>query len=508
MKITRIQVRNYRGISALDAEIPESGAVAKGRNGSGKTSLLKAVRAALAAQDVGPDAIRLGADKAEIVIDLGALAVRRAITAKGSTLTVKDGGATVASPQTALRELLGTSPIDPLDLFLAPPKERRARILGALPVTVTSAELRRWAPDLDEGTDCSGHGLEVVGRVRARYYAERTSANASAKAAKGDAERAADAARRAEASVPADAMPVDQADAALAKARGELAALEARAADAARTTERTAKTRARITELRARAESERELAADPPAEADLERARAEQRTAEAEFDRLRAELAKAEVRLRAAEQALDRLVTQQATADADRDRAHDLDAQAAELESAIADAGPAGVTPADLDVARRAVTDGEAARTGAQARAASLAAVDAAKAARDRAASAEAEATRLDGIVDALTNEAPRALLAASDSIPGLSLDGDEIALDGVRLDGLCGAEQMKLAIEIARRANARSKILVVDGLERVDPEQYARFVELATAGGYQLIGSRVDRGEVVLEAVAADDFA
>ena len=161
MKITRIQVRNYRGISALDAEIPESGAVAKGRNGSGKTSLLKAVRAALAAQDVGPDAIRLGADKAEIVIDLGALAVRRAITAKGSTLTVKDGGATVASPQTALRELLGTSPIDPLDLFLAPPKERRARILGALPVTVTSAELRRWAPDLDEGTDCSGHGLEV-----------------------------------------------------------------------------------------------------------------------------------------------------------------------------------------------------------------------------------------------------------------------------------------------------------------------------------------------------------
>ena len=60
----------------------------------------------------------------------------------------------------------------------------------------------------------------------------------------------------------------------------------------------------------------------------------------------------------------------------------------------------------------------------------------------------------------------------------------------------------------VARRANARSKILVVDGLERVDPEQYARFVELATAGGYQLIGSRVDRGEVVLEAVTADDFA
>lgn len=508
MKITRIRVNSYRGIQALDTTVPETGAVAKGKNGSGKTSLLKAIRAALAAQDVGPDAIRNGADKAEIVVDLDHLSVRRAITAKGSTLTVRDGGAEVKSPQTFLRELLGSSPLDPLDLFLAPAKERRARILAALPVTVTADELRRWAPDLAPGTDCAGHGLEVLGRVRKAYYEQRTAANAAAKAARGDADRAAAAARAAEVGVPAGAPSVDQADAALAARRGELAALEARAADAARAGERTAKTRARVKALRAEADTARDMAPETPSEVMFDAARAVQREAEAEVTRLRAALAEAVERCAFAEKALDVLITRQMEAADEQRRAADLDAQADELEAVLVDAGPAPVSADALAAAARAVADADAARAGAHAASAARAAVDAAKAARDRAEAAEAEAKRLDAVVVALTDEAPKALLAACNGIPGLTIDGDDIALDGVRLDALCGAEQMKLAVEIARRANARSKILVVDGLERVDPEQYAAFVQAATAGGFQLIGSRVDRGEVVLEAIAEDDFA
>ncbi len=508
MKITRIRVTSYRGIQALDTTVPAEGAVAKGKNGSGKTSLLKAIRAALAAQDIGPDAIRNGADKAEIVVDLDHLSVRRAITPKGSTLTVKEGGAPVASPQTFLRELLGSSPLDPLDLFLAPAKERRARILGALPVAVTVDDLRRWAPDVPAGTDCAGHGLEVLGRVRKAYYDQRTAANAAAKAARGDADRAAEAARKAAEGSPDGGPTVDAADAALASRRGELAALEARAAEAARASERTAKTRQRVRSLRAEAETVRDMAPEPPTEDILVAARNVQREAQDEVDRLRAALAAADDRLRFAERALDVLITQQTEAERERAHADELEAQAAELEAVLADAGPAPVGEDALDVARRAVAAADAARAGAQAAAVARAAAEAAQAAGDRAAAADAEAKRLDGIVTALTDEAPRALLASANAIPGLTIDGDDIALDGVRLDALCGAEQMRLAVEIARRANAKSKILVVDGLERVDPEQYAAFVSAATADGWQLIGSRVDRGGVVLEAIAEDDFA
>ena len=78
--------------------------------------------------------------------------------------------------------------------------------------------------------------------------------------------------------------------------------------------------------------------------------------------------------------------------------------------------------------------------------------------------------------------------------------------LDGVKLDGLCGREQITFAVEVARRANVKSKILVCDGLERVDPEQFETFVKEATRGGYQLIGTRVAAGDVVVEAIETDE--
>jgi hypothetical protein len=89
-----------------------------------------------------------------------------------------------------------------------------------------------------------------------------------------------------------------------------------------------------------------------------------------------------------------------------------------------------------------------------------------------------------------------------ADAIPGLALDGETVTLDGKSLDALSGSEQMRFCIEVARRANAKSRIIVVDGLERIDPEQYAAFVQQATAGGFQLFGTRVAGGGLELEAV------
>jgi hypothetical protein len=115
---------------------------------------------------------------------------------------------------------------------------------------------------------------------------------------------------------------------------------------------------------------------------------------------------------------------------------------------------------------------------------------------------AKKRADELDAIVRKLTNDARDELLSASDGIRGLTLDDDNVYLDGVSLDGLSGAEQLKFAVEIARRANARSKILIVDALERLDPVQLTEFINHATSDGFQLICSRVDAGDLVLEAI------
>ena len=52
MKITRLEVRNYRGIEHIDETIPPAGAIVSGGNGRGKTSVLRAIGACLAARDI------------------------------------------------------------------------------------------------------------------------------------------------------------------------------------------------------------------------------------------------------------------------------------------------------------------------------------------------------------------------------------------------------------------------------------------------------------------------
>ena len=502
MKITRIAIRNYRGIEAREASVGETGALISGKNGGGKTSFLKAVKAALAAQDIGPDAIRLGADKAEILVDLDDVKVRRAISAKTSSVTVTNrDGFRAPKPQAFLSDLLGTAALDPLDLFLARPKERRAQVLAALPVTVTLAQLRQWVPGLPDTFDCSGHGLEVVERVRKIAYDKRADANVAAKKAREDADRATLEVASLVAKVPEGAPSIDDARLALDRAVAEEQRLRTHADEASRGQERSARTRAKIEELRADAAAIRS-GIDAPDECESPIAWEAWQITLRRVDALEAELAIARKACDEARTLLDAITKREKQAKELIAKAESIDASAAALESALADVAIDPIDPAAIEHAASLVTkareDVAAASTALEAKQAK----DHAAALDDGALKAETEAARLNVIVRALTNEAPAALLADAKSIPGLSLEGDEILLDGVRLDGLSGAEQMKFAVEIARRANARSKILLVDGLERLDPEQMEHFVAMATADGYQLIGTRVAKGEIVVEAI------
>lgn len=500
IKITRLRVKNYRGIEALDTEIPDLGVVIKGRSSGGKTSALKSIRAALAAQDIGADAIRNGADSAEILVDIDDVTVRRAITRKSSTLTITTAsGDKKARPQSFLTELLGTSPIDPLELFLAKPRDRRAQIVAAMPVTVTPAQIAQWAPSLG-AFDCAGHGLDVVERARQAVYERRAVANAAVKVATAEAERAAADATPA----PTDAPSIEDATRALDEARRHYAELQSQERQAVEAETRTAATRARIRALRENAAAKGAAIGERPDDEIVAAAREAEKHAEAAVEAARATLARTEIKLSGARTA--RAIEEDRRQQWERgaDERFDDERAASELESAIAASATPHVDAAAFALAREA---GELA-------AAKVELAKAAQAGREstaRAAAAKAEAVRLqaaaaelDGQVKALSNDAPAALLAASDGIPGLTLDGDSVLLDGVAIESMGGAEQMRFAVAIARRANAKSRILVVDGLERVDPDLMDQFVREATRDGYQLIATRVDRGDVVFEAIEA----
>jgi hypothetical protein len=501
MKITRLIVRNFRGVEAREADIPPGGAIFAGGNGKGKTSILRALQAALAGRDIAPDAIRLGAEKAEILVDLDDVSVRRVITQKTSSVTVTRDGFKAAKPQGFLDELLGTSAIDACALFLSPPKEQRRQILAAQPMTVTAEWLRRYVPDVADDYDTSGHALEVIDRLRKQVYDARTAANAAAKTARDRSEKAAaEAAEKAKQAPRVSGLTIDAARVALNETVAEVRALEAQMQAAEKSTERTAAARTRIASLRERSVKALDAGVAMPTENVVEAARKE--LAEA-----RAELARAEQREVLAARAWGDLMHATDLASAAIDAAKAMTAQADELDATLRETAIEAPSTEAVATAR----EREQAARGELAAATLSAAATAARAVADtlraETVAAEARASKLDTMVRGLT-EAPATLLSEVKGIPGLSLEGDDIMLDGVRLSGLCGAEQMRLAIEIARRANAKSKILMVDGLERLDPDQLETFVRLATADGYQLLASRVAKGEVVLEAIEPEPAA
>lgn len=495
-RITRLEIKNFRGIRDLSWEVPPAGAVIKGKNGGGKTSVLKAIGAALAAQGVGPEAIRKGADGAEILVDLDAFHVRRSITAKGSSVTVTNGeGDAWRKPQTRLTELLGTSPLDPLQFFLADAKERRRQVLEASPVTITGDDLERWTTGVDGelAVDLSGHGLEVLERLRKYFYDRRTAANKLAK----DSQASAAAAEPSGPPIE-DALPLADARAARETAERQLQELRGREAAAFAAAEGTQKTRERVAQLRASAVK---LTADLPASALSPNGRTNLHLAVDEAEQLVYKIRRqldeaiaAEARARAAFES-----ARQAVEEHDR-----LVDQADDLEESIAGVAGMAIAPEDLEAAVKVVADAkvnlgiaedaEDARI-AGARHAELRAI---------AKVAEGQAAALDRVVKALTETAPLELASRSALIPGLTVDGDSIALDDVAIDSLSGAEQMRFAVDLCRRLNAKAKILVVDGLEALDDDSLDAFVKFATADNWQLIATRVAKGELVVEAIAS----
>lgn len=167
--IVRLQIRSFLGIKELDIK-PGKVTVITGANEVGKTSIIEAIREGFQAKGKQPQLVRLGEDKAEILIDLGEMQVDRRITDTGNYLDVKTHGAKLDSPQSFLNDLIGSAlSFNPVDFFLAGAKQQREMLLQAIPIVVTDDDLNEWfGATFDVDTD--QHGLEVLSDVEKAAY--------------------------------------------------------------------------------------------------------------------------------------------------------------------------------------------------------------------------------------------------------------------------------------------------------------------------------------------------
>ena len=176
MKIVKLTIHNFLKLKDIEMN-PSKTNIIVGKNKQGKTSILKAIKAAF---DGGVDEkmIRIGENKAEILLELDEFDVKRTITEKGTYLDVANKeGYKVPSPQKFLNNLLGVFSFNPVQFFELKLLERKKYLLNAIKLTISQDELAQYTGEKLAGIDYGKHALEVVEDARKYYYDKRTAAN-------------------------------------------------------------------------------------------------------------------------------------------------------------------------------------------------------------------------------------------------------------------------------------------------------------------------------------------
>lgn len=428
MKIAHLKISSILGISELEFT-PEGFNEISGPNGAGKTSVLEAIKAVMKG---GHDAtlLRAGDDKGEIVLVLDdGTEIRKRVTAKTSPVDVIKDGKKVQRPADVIKGLTDLLSVNPVDFLRAPRKDRVRVLLETMPIQVDAARLEQMSGMPVEAN--GEHGLAVIEAVRKQVFDDRTGTNRAVK----------------EKDNTINQLKLVMPDAPNAVVGSE----------------------------------------------DDIRSQVEQLTAakDAELERVRVKLEG----IKTANQAKIDAIRVDVQAKIDAIKAEGLaaveviQADQSEIE------GKAGVqrektiekhgtSVAPLNAALESIkTDREAHAKREQA----MATIQQME---DELVELEADAKRQGETLDEI--DAYKAELLANLPIPGLEVIDGDIFRSGVQFDRLNTAQQVDIAVEIAKLRSGELGVVCVDGLELLDKGAFDAFRDRCLESGLQLFVSRV----------------
>ncbi len=437
MKISKISISNILGITELEFS-PEGFTQISGPNGTGKTSVLEAIKSTLGA---GHDAtlLRNGAEKGEVVLVLDdGMEVQRNVTASGSTTTVRRDGKKLARPAEAIRALTDSLSVNPVDFLLAPKKDRVKALLEAMPLEADTTHLAEIA-GVPVKAQPGLHALHVIGVVHQQVYDERTGTNRAVK------EKAATIAQL-EAAIPPAPQGVEGSEDELESAIN--AASDNRDATLGKISKKLdglrADCQAKIDGIRAKAQADID-AIKAKANEDIDAAKAAQTEQEA----------KAAAARDAANTKFD-------------DAAQPMRQQLAIIRN---DREASGRRQQTLDTIANLRTELETLTTAAAQQTQALQAIE------------DYKAELLNGL-----------------PIPGLEVIDGEIFRHGVPFDRLNTAQQVDVAVEIAKLRAADLGVICVDRIECLDSASLEAFKAAALASDLQLFVTRVSDEDFSIE--------
>jgi uncharacterized protein YoxC len=451
MKITRVRIINFFGISEFIANKVGKLNMITGDNGVGKTSILKAIKEAFRSSGVDPRLIRNDADEAEIMIEIdGNIMAERMITATDNKVKVTENGITKPSPANFLAELLGPFIFNPVEFFLAKPKERRKLFLSAIEFMLNRKEIESTLNgdgeliEWDE-LDFQKHGLEVLETLQTQIYNKRHLQNQ-------DATRLQKALEQDKREIP-DTFDTEKftdfdfsaQHGALVEANRKISAHEAEAE--------------RLDNLR----NDAKRIAD-----DIEDKKQKILELTDELQNLECYLSDINTKGKGLAKGIKAF------------EKPDIEA----MEAAIDEYNTSQELIAKLkEIGRREEEHKEL------------------KAAHER----------LDNLHKRLTTTIPQQLLAMMElPIEGISISGDQIKCDGIDIDNLSASEQIQFSMDVARALAGELKVICVDRLESLSTAKIKKFREAAEGSGdeFQYFTTQVTDGPLEMKSSDAKEKA
>lgn len=176
MKIVYVGLRNIMGIKELEFA-PGKMTVVEGKNGRGKTSVLKGLQGAIGG---GHDAtlIKKGEEKGEIVVvfDDGTK-LEKKIKEKNTKMTLKDkAGKEIPRAASFLKAAVDDLCVNPIKILTAPSKDRAKLLLDSIQMETPFDEIEAITKTKLQRTD-TRHPLYIIQEERDKVYEERTDNN-------------------------------------------------------------------------------------------------------------------------------------------------------------------------------------------------------------------------------------------------------------------------------------------------------------------------------------------
>lgn len=437
MKISHIRIENILGIQNLELTPGNTLTEISGDNGLGKTSILEAIKAA---SQGGHDAtlLRKGADKGEIVLVLdNGTELHKRVTASKSTLDLIKDSKKVTRASDTIKGLTDLLSVNPVDFLTAPKKERVKVLLEAMPISVDPQKL---SDITGIPVDAQPHvdGLGLIELVRQQVYDDRTGTNRAIK--------------EKDATINQLKLAMPDAPGGIEGNEDELRAQCAEAQDIMRAEWKRIDDK--LTSVRQTSASTVQRLKDD---------------AQARIDAIRADC--------------------QTAIDAEKAALADTETKAARVRQRATDTCTATMQP--LNSALQAIVADRNAAAKRQVTLETLAKME------EELEWLNEDEVRQSGAITAIDQY--KSDLLNSLPIPGLEVRDGEVFRHGITFDRLNTAQQVEIAIEIARLRAGDLAICCVDRFECLSPAALEEFKKRAQESNLQLFVTRVDSGDLTI---------